>query len=82
MDEEGAGAGTVQEMTGSRRPLKKHAVVILLIMHSMILAAVPYVLRWRLEMSTEVVLLIQVAGYALLAAALWMVFRRTGRAKG
>lgn len=79
MDEERA----AQEMTGSRRPLtKKHAVVILLIVHSVILAAVPYVLRWRLEMSTEAVLLIQVAGYALLAAALWMVFRRTGRGKG
>jgi len=79
MDEERA----AQERTGSRRPLtKKHAVVILLIVHSVILAAVPYVLRWRLEMSTEAVLLIQVTGYALLAAALWMVFRRPGRGKG
>ena len=79
MDEERA----AQERTGSRRPLtKKHAVIILLIVNSLIVVAVPYVLRWRMEVSPEAVLLIQVTGYALLAVALWMVFRRRGRGKG
>ncbi len=82
MDEERTGAGTAPEMMESRRPLtKKRAVAILLIAHGVILVAAPYVLRMRLDMSPEAVLLIQVTGYALLAAALWMMFRRQGRAE-
>lgn len=83
MDEERTGAGTAPEMMESRRPLtKKYAVAILLIAHGVILAAAPYVLRVRLEMSPEAVLLTQVTGYALLAAALWLIFRRPGRDRG
>lgn len=58
------------------RRMTKSMAVVLLIVNGLLLVVIPYVLQRSSDGSNEAVLLLQVAGFAVLAIAMFIRFRR------